>query len=206
MLKQKDREMIRAAVEQAEKKTSGEIVPVVAGSSGDYRVHAYKLGVIGLVLFSLLSWRAYYDLPFFWSLEKTFLLQIGGFLLGFALGLLPPVLRLLARKSMQEEVHERATVEFFHLGLTETKARTGVLVYVSLLEHRVEIIADKGIHEKAGDGYWSEECKKIAAGIAAGNSGAALAQVIREIGEKLSEHFPRAKDDANELKDDVVLR
>jgi putative membrane protein len=136
--------------------------------------------------------------------EWIFGWQVIGFLFGWMLGKVPAVVRWSVGPGwLGAEVHESAQAAFLRHGLTETRDRTGVLIYISLYEHRVEILADKGIHSKVGEGFWRDEVAKITRGIREKKGGAVTAQVIREIGGKLAEHFPQLADDKNELTNQV---
>lgn len=197
---------IEAAVKSAESRTSGEIVPMLIPASGDYSRVGHRLGIFGLLLGSGLAFWFHHQYPF---LDYAFLfgVQIFGWVLGWSVGQLPAAIRLfLPKELLQEEVHEAALASFVRHGLHHTEGRTGILIFISALEHRVEILADQGIHLKMGEGYWKEEVAKIVTGISKGRASEAIVQVVGEIGEKLSEHFPRAQADRNELSDELRSR
>jgi putative membrane protein len=104
---------------------------------------------------------------------------------------------------MTEEVKQAAHVSFLRHGLMNTRDRTGVLVFVSLRERRVQILADKGISDKVGKGYWKEEALKLVERIQAGRAAEGMVSVIQDIGQKLEKHFPRKADDTNELSNSL---
>lgn len=198
-----DRKKIEGAVKAAESRTSGEIVPVIVPSSGDYSRVGHRLGLLGLILGSAMAFGLHWKYPF---LDYSFLIgvQLLGWVVGWSLGQLPSLIRAFLPKSLlQEEVHEAALASFVKYGLHHTKDRTGILIFISLLEHRVEILADSGIHEKVGEGYWKEEVEKIVVGIRKGHAGDSLVQVIGEIGAKLSENFPASSADRNEISNEL---
>lgn len=196
-----------AAVKEAEAFTSGEIVPVIAERSDDYTSVRQWLAMLGFALSSLFIFLTRYRYPFLFEVESVLILQGCGIFLGATFGRLAFVQRFFIPKSkMKKAVHERALIEFMQLGLQETKHRTGVLLYISLLEHRVEILADKGIHQKVGDLFWADEVKRLVAGIRSKNAGESFSQTILSIGQKLNEHFPKEVNDKNELGDSVRLR
>lgn len=205
--KKKDIEQMSAAVKEAEKFTSGEIVPVFSPRSSDYSRVSYYLAVFGFCISSIILYFFHSWYPFLMEMSAVIALQVAGLFLGHSLGKIPLLIRLLTKKSeFAKKVHERAMIEFFQLGLQETKHRTGVLIYVSFLERRVEILADKGIHEKLGQNYWDSEIKQIVSGIKAHDPGKSFSDSILRIGKKLQEHFPRGNDDKNELNDTVQMR
>lgn len=199
----KEKSLIEAAVAAAEKNTKGEIVPVFVESSGNYRDLVYLGALVGLLLSSGVHLLGHFYFPF---LEAYWLmaLQLVGALLGARLVSLPPILRIIAGPArLQREAHEGAIASFFGNGLHRTQDRTGILIYISHLEHRVEILADDGIHQKVGSDFWNHEVKKIVEGIKAGNPAGALEIVIGEMGVKLAEHFPSSQKNPNELGDSL---
>ena len=112
---------------------------------------------------------------------------------------------LVPKRAQKIKVHQQARNIFWDRGLTETKERNGLLILVSLLERRVAILADKGIHLKVGKDYWDNEVNQIVSGILSGKMVEALCRAIENIVKKLKEHFPHKKDDVNELADSVRL-
>ena len=84
-------------------------------------------------------------------------------------------------------------------GLVETRERTGILIFVSLLEHRVVVLADRGIHARVAEGTWDGVVARIVTGIRAGRAEEGLADGIRACGEILAGRLPGRPDDRNEL-------
>jgi putative membrane protein len=95
---------------------------------------------------------------------------------------------------------------FTEQGLHYTKAHTGILILVSLLEHRVEVFADRGINQKVSAGTWDEIVHTITAGIKSGQAGNAFCQAIERCGDILATHFPRQADDENELSNQLITK
>ncbi|MGE3260952.1 MAG: TPM domain-containing protein [Bacteriovoracia bacterium] len=202
-----DLQRIKAAVGKAEAKTSGEIVPVIAAKSVHYAWLVFLLGVLGLAAGTCTGlWLSHYW-PFAAELSTIFALQGGGLALGALLGRSAWIMRkLLGDLWMEQEVFSAAQLAFVKEGLFNTRDHTGILIYISLRERRVVILADKGINEKVSPTYWDEEVKKIVIGLRNGTAGDALVEVVEEVGGKLAEHFPKKADDTNELEDQVRLR
>lgn len=99
---------------------------------------------------------------------------------------------------------EAAKRAFASLGMEKTRARNGVIVLVSHLDHRFAIWGDEGIHAKAGQQLWDRAARALESGLRAGRPAGALEACVREVGAALALHFPRgAGDDPNELPDDV---
>jgi putative membrane protein len=188
---------IEDAVRGAERTTSGEIVPVVVERSDSYadvRIGAAALLAIGLgatlLAFApqLLHWLVPIELGLFAG---------GCWLFGFRrlLGAVTP------NPLFSERVRHGAALAFHHAGVVETRERTGILIYVSLLERRVQVIADRGIHERVPDGTWDGVVEAVTAGIAAGHADRGLVDGIQRCGQILARYFPPRPDDANELAD-----
>lgn len=202
-----EKQLIEGAVRAAEASTSGQIVPVVAEASADYSFVGHRVGLAGAILASGVVYFLPHFENLFWEFAYLFGAQGAGWVLGWAMGQLPAVERLVAgSRRMQEEVHESALAAFLQQGLHRTKGRNGVLVYLSWLEHRVEIVADEGVHAKVGEAYWRAEAEKVAVGFRNGSGAAALAEVVREIGAVLAQHFPAELGQANEISDDLRLK
>jgi putative membrane protein len=197
---------IKSAVKEAEMKTSGEIVPFIVAQSDEYWwVHGIWAGlgwVIVTTIVYCLSFRTDEVLP----IANLFFYQSAGVLFGLSIALLPAVKRITIPKAVRaHNVHREVMASFVGAGLPETKHRTGVLLYLSVLERRVEILADKGIHDKLSNEYWQSHVDKIVKGIHAGTPVHVICEVISHIGGELAEAFPRHADDVNELSDEVHL-
>jgi len=124
----------------------------------------------------------------------------------FALLRAVPRLKLSFVSSVRqaEAVRERALRAFYEKGLYRTREETGILIFISLLEHKVWILGDRGIDRKIPPGSWQSLADKLAVGIRSGQAADALCRVIGACGDELSRHFPRRGDDRNELPDDVI--
>lgn len=201
-LSEEDTKRIEAAVKTAEARSSGEIVPVIAPASSDYLwvPLVWGLGMTGIATVLEFAWSA--RLHAWLTIYETVLGQLIAMALGLVLGSLPAVKRLtIPRRWRHERVKRSAYARFVTSGCVETRDRTGILIYLSLLEHEVQIIADKGINEKVGAAFWQKEADQIARGVQEGKAGEALVTVITEMADNLAKHFPRRSDDKNELPD-----
>ena len=101
------------------------------------------------------------------------------------------------------DVMERAKKAFHKLGMTRTKHRNGVLIYLSLQDHTFAILGDCGIHERVGDSFWNQAASQINEAFLRKDFVGGLVRGIYEIGESLSKHFPREAIDINELPDAI---
>jgi len=105
----------------------------------------------------------------------------------------------------EEEPLRRAIRIFERLGMHRTAARNGVLVYISVTDHKLAVIGDAGIHERVGATYWQELVDAVRERMRQQRSREGLIHAIGELGEALGRHFPRRPDDTNELSNEVSL-
>lgn len=96
---------------------------------------------------------------------------------------------------------QRAIDLFSQLRVWDTEANSGVLIYVQLIDRKVEIVADRGIHARVGQGFWDAVCGRMQAEFRAGRFEAGALAAIGEITEALATHFPPGNDNPNELPD-----
>ena len=100
---------------------------------------------------------------------------------------------------------QRAIEAFAALGVWDTEANSGVLIYLLLADRDVEIVADRGVHAKVGAEGWEAICKTMEAEFRAGRFEAGILAGIAAVSRHLEVHFPRRGDDVNELPDRPVL-
>ena len=101
--------------------------------------------------------------------------------------------------------HQRALDVFSHLRVWDTEHNSGVLIYILLADRHVEIVADRGIHAKVGDGAWNAIVKTMQDEFAAGRFEAGSVAGIKAISQLLAAHFPPGTDNPNELPDEPVV-
>jgi putative membrane protein len=199
---------VRQAVEAAEARTAGEIVPYVVDESDPYPDAAWKGAAWGALLFPVLAW-AVHQLAGFWGahLLVWMVLPAGaGAAVGYlAAAFVPALTRLLAGDDLLElRTRRRAAVAFLAEEVWRTHDRTGILIFVSLFERRVVILADSGIHAQVEEARWQAISSDVARGLAAGRAGDALLGGIRACGELLAERgVERRPDDADELSNEL---
>jgi putative membrane protein len=205
---QADLDAIRAAVGEAEKRTSGEIVPYVVDQSDEYPSAAWKGAALGAILAPLVAlaihrWSSIWGIPVDWWIALP--APVGG-ALGYLLSLLPPVRRwMVGEEILEERSRRRAAVAFLDQEVFRTENRTGILLFVSLFERRVVLLADSGIHQKVEQGQWEEITRRLAGEIRRGRMGPAMVEAIRACGELLERHkvesLPLDRDElSNELR------
>ena len=219
-LSRADHTIVSDAVAEAELTTSGEIVTVLADRSDGYSdvvlVWAVALSFSAMSLFAMVP-QPFMDLwdalvggwTHVWTTGELATMTISLGLLAFALGWLLlswDPLRFALTPSPVKTARVRArAIKHFKVGAERrTHGRTGVLLYLSMREHRAEIVADQPIAEKVPAEVWGEAMADMLAEIKEGRIAEGLAAGVRDVGKVLSEHFPRAEDDQNELPDRLI--
>jgi uncharacterized membrane protein len=99
----------------------------------------------------------------------------------------------------------RAVTVFEHLGMHRTAARHGVLIYVSVGDHKLAVLGDQGIHERVGQVYWERLVDAVLAHFREERPRDGLLHAVAEVGAVLARHFPRRPGDVNELSDQVSI-
>lgn len=200
---EEEKERIRQAIVAAEANTSGEVVPMIVSSSARY-TEVELVGVIAGLFAGMIAEWLWSD-P--WGSNFFNLWPVFGAFAGFLICRIPTVKRRIATKRRIGEAVDRfALASFTEQGLHHTKDHTGILVLVSLLEHQVEILADRGINEKVEPGTWDQITNTLTTGIKTGNACDAFCKAIARCGEILAAHFPRQADDSDELPNQLVTR
>lgn len=194
---------IRRLVKEAELHTSGEIATMVVDQSDSYR-EAEILGAVLLSsLIAVIAAIAIHHVTIWSYIPLVFALYFPSF---FIFRRFPRLkLSLVGRRRLEEAVRERAIRAFFEKGLYRTREETGILIFISLQEHKVWILGDRGINEKIAPESWRHLVAELAAGIREGRACEALCSVIEKCSAILVEHFPRRPDDVNELPDDLII-
>jgi putative membrane protein len=188
-------------VAAAERRSAGEIVVAVARRSAEYgRERAWFSALLTLCV-ALAAYRFLPQLPEAWVLCGQAPLALAAWWLSGWPGLLR---RLVPRAAQHAAVHARAQQLFLELGVTETKQRSGVLLLLSEAERRVELLADRGIHERVGVELWQSLVQAVSAAIRDGKAAQGVGAAVDSIADVLAQHFPREADDTNELPDAVT--
>lgn len=109
----------------------------------------------------------------------------------------------VSRKTIEDAV-AAAQSEFVRLGMAKTAERNGVLIYVAPKSQSFAIIGDEAIHQKCGQGFWTELAKIMTLDFRQSDFTGGIVKTIGRAGDLLAKHFPRRSDDRNELSDDVA--
>ena len=206
-----DLQEIEAAVREAEKRTSGEIVPYAVSRSDHYEAAVWKGAALGAFAVAVAAGVARYfadawGVP---SLAWVMLPAVLGGALGYAAAaaIRPFKLVLTGASKVDHRVRQRALAAFLESEVFKTRGRTGVLIFLSLFERRVVVLADAGINARVGQHEWDAIVAGIVEGIRTGHPGTALAGAIARCGELLERpRVARAADDTDELPDRLQMR
>ncbi|HEX8954472.1 MAG TPA: TPM domain-containing protein [Polyangia bacterium] len=102
------------------------------------------------------------------------------------------------------DAYKRAVDLFQRLGLTKTKERNAVLIYVATRDRKFAILGDKGIHEEVGSGFWAEATQRMKVAFARGAFGEGIAGAVQSVGQRMAARFPRKADDVNEIDNEIT--
>jgi len=210
---------IGRAVKEAESETAGEIKVAFIRESYDYAKYELFFALVAgfLSLGVILLFREGIESAIrnmFWEYVPVYTAVFFGLFpflvitVFYLLANLRFVDRIIVpKKIMNRRVHERAIRYFTESGIFNTRDRTGILIFLSFLERRVELIADKGISSKIPRERWDGIVRNITEGIRKGKTVEHLVESVKECGAILAEadKFPIKADDENELADDVSV-
>jgi len=220
-LTEADSARVTAAVTEAERNTAGEIVTVVARRSDSYHDVAAHWGILAMLLvLALLAFRPEAALwlhtlvanpwdgappPGALFVIALLLCALAFLLVRLLLTSMPLRLALTPGSTKARRVHARALALFRTGAEQRTRDSTGVLLYLSLDEHRAEIIADAAIHSRVEAAVWGDAMAALVAAVKDDRPGDGMAEAIRQIGIVLAAHFPPRVDDSNELPDRLII-
>ncbi|WP_265570270.1 TPM domain-containing protein [Sphingomicrobium nitratireducens] len=214
-----DHERVSKAIAKAEEKSDGEIIAVATDYSDKYHDAALHwavaavmimLGVVAAFPQLLENWYALllgaWQEP---SLQALLTLLLFFALLKF-LGVLlflrwmPLRMKLVPGSTKTRRVRARA-IDIYKAGAERrTIGRTGILVYLSMGEHRAEIIHDDAITEVVTPETWGEAMAALLGPVKEGRVTDGIVAAIEEIGDVLAEHFPKSSEDTNEIPDKLI--
>jgi putative membrane protein len=195
-----DHAAVSAAIHEAEQRTSGQIVCVLAHSSSEY-------GYIPILWASVIALLTPWPLIYFtqWSVERIFSVQLAVFIVaGLVLSSTPLRVALVPRAVQRRRAHRAALEQFVVRGIRRTKNRTGVLIFVSLEERYARIIADEGIAAKVHNDEWQAAIDALTGHMRDGRIATGFTAAIERCGAVLAAHAP-PDGSPNELPDRLYV-
>ena len=219
-LSEADHARVSEAIAKAEAGTAGEIVAVATPISDSYHDVALHWAIAVLLL--VLAWAAWRPDWLLWWYERltagwqvdpslgqllTFLMLVA--IVKFTavlliLKFLPLRLALTPGATKHRRVRRRAIVVFKAAAERRTSGRTGILIYLSMAEHRAEIVADEAILKVTDAATWGEAMAALLEAVREGRVGDGLVAAVERVGVVLAEHFPRSAEDRNEIPDKLI--
>jgi putative membrane protein len=218
-LSAEDHAKVSAAIAAAEAKSDGEIIAIAADQSDAY--HDVGLHYAVLVLFLVLAFFAIWphQLELWWTrlmgwTAEPSMRQLLTLLLGFALLKFLVVLYILKWRPLRllltpgstktRRVRRRAVMLFKTGAERRTIGRTGILIYLSMAEHRAEIVGDEAITAVTTPETWGEAMAALIKDVKDGRPGDGIVAAVGLIGEVLATHFPKTSEDSNEIPDKLI--
>lgn len=191
-------ESLTDCVREIEKSTDVELVLMVRARSGVYRHADYLFAAVLAFLGLLFLLFSPFEFHHYWvAIDVALLFLIGVFLSSHTAS----IRRLLTTERFREEaVRTRAGAMFYEAGIANTSAEMGLLVFMSLLERRLELIADRGVLKGVPALEWNEIMYELH-GIGRDPSPEALQAGLKKLGMLLAQHLPATGENPNELPD-----
>lgn len=191
-------EALGQAIRDIEENTDAELVVVVRGRSGTYRHADYLWGAIIALVGLLFVLFSPFDFHTYWvPIDVVILFIAGAFLSSRSDGLR----RLLTSgKFRAKAVRNDASAMFYEAGIANTHSENGMLIYLSLLERRLEVIADRGILKAVPPLKWNHSIFELKQ-VARSPEPERLNEAMRELGKVLAAHLPPTGENPNELAD-----
>lgn len=219
-LSEADHARVTAAVAEAESRTAGEIVTVVAERSDGYSdvalawsaFAAFTVLVVLAIFPDFWLWlvdRALDNWAHEWTPHEVLTLAASAaivkFLAVWLLQLWPPLKFWLVLPNIKTQRTLERAVSLFKVGAERrTHGRTGILIYLSMREHRAEILADEAIASKVPPEIWGDAMAALLVHVREGRLADGMIAAVEQVGAVLAEHFPRDENDTNELPDRLI--
>lgn len=205
-----DMQQIKAAVHEAESKISGEIVPVIVPRSGYYNIANYKAGIMAasLVFLLIVVFDKFVPAYAIYDPLLIFIIVITGGMFGAVLPNFWDSLRrmLVSQVHMEHATRQRAENAFLKEEVFNTRHRTGIMIFVSFLEHEVIVMADRGISKVVEQKVWDKIVRDLTESIRKRKITEGIITAIKQCGDVLLEKgFRKTSDDVNELRDDLRI-
>ena len=202
VLSKSDAQEIKDGVASVESSTSGEVVVVLASRSSRYTTTELIYAIVFGYFFVSFYYLIFKNMGLFGFIASSFL----GMLVCFSLLSFNSIKRMfLLSHMMSHKVHRSAFRSFYKHGIYKTKNKTGILIYISLMERMVVVIGDEGINSKLKPNDWDEVVSKITNGIKEHDLKKGITEGLFASTLLLKEHFPVAVDDVNELSDALII-
>jgi putative membrane protein len=198
-----DLDRIERATAEAERLTSGEIVPYIVERIDDHGEARWCGATLG-ALFAALIAGVLHLIGGFWGGAGVLWITLPT-LVGAGAGYLVAGREAVSRwlvpaDTLDRLTRARAAEAFLDEEIFTTRDRTGILIFLALAEHRAAVVADEGINREVPQALWDGIVVDLVAGMKAGEAAEALQHAVVRCGEILAEHhLPPRPDDTDEL-------
>lgn len=200
-LNEAEKKKIADAIRRVEAQTQGELVCVIAPASDGYRFLPLLWSTLIALAFPAVVWLS----GVWWEQHEIYFAQVAVFLMvGAAFQWGPVKMRLIPRRAQQENARRLAREQFYAHNLHRTRERTGVLLFVSVAEHYVEILADEGINAKVAPGTWDGAVARFVEHVKQRRIADGFLSAIDMCGKVLIENFPARVDNPDELPNRLI--
>ena len=215
-----DHAKVSASIAAAEATSDGEIVAVATELSDSYHDVALHWAVLVLIAtLAIFAWKP--ELLHFWRevflggwrpeptlgelLTLLLVLAVAKFTVALLLLRYMPLRLALTPGATKARRVRRRAISLFKAGAERrTIGRTGVLIYLSMAEHRAEIVADEAITKVTTPETWGEAMAALLVEVKVGRPADGIAAAVGKVGAVLAEHFPRSAADTNEIPDKLI--
>ena len=216
-LTSEEMEDVENAVKKAEQNTSGEIATAIIKESSDYAFYEIIVALIAGFIAYMICLYLYTPISvwlesLFWEYTAIYsaaflgtaaIISIGTV---YLLANIPGADRFIVpRRIISKNVKQRAVNYFSEAGLFNTRDRSGILIFISYREKRIELLADSGISALISEEKWKDIVDTLVRDIKKKETGRGLVKAIAQCGKLLAEHFPIKDDDTNELNDGINI-
>jgi putative membrane protein len=220
-----DHRRVEQAITAAERRTTGEIVCVLAREVSSYPEVPITAGLVAALAIAPALLALGFDPAWLWrltgdwkvaqaaaapaqvhaALDAYILFQTALFVVVALAASIPAVRRLLTPTALKHaRVRQAARQQFLATGLAAHVERTGVVIFTSLHDRQVEIVADQSIHAACGDAVWKAAVTAVQQGMREGDPAGGLTRAVEICGEALAAHFPSDGGGPNTLSDRVL--
>lgn len=209
-LRNEDLLLIEKAIAEAESKTTGEIVPMIV-----HRSSAIKSLPVYLFIFLFMAYNLFIDLIYQNNVFSSIVLMISVYIIGvillvpisYYLSFLHRIQRLLIHPlDRDQQSYQRAKNEFYNLNLNKTDGSTGILIFVSIMDREVVILADRAINDKINSQFWDEIKNQMIHQLRNKNMCQGFLDAIKSCEDILKIYFPIILNDKNELPNKIIIK
>jgi len=201
-INESSKKAIENAIKEAEMNTDAEIVPVIVQSSSDYAEVTFS----GSMLFMFIASFIYFLFSKFPNTYLLLTIQFFALLIGYWFFQVSPEIKifLTSKRKISEKVYQKAQQVFMENGLGRTEDNTGVLILISLMERKIQILADHYISDRVSEDFFDRIVQEILQEVKDDHLTEGMIKGIKQLGQELSRVSPAVKG-KNELSNKLII-